>query len=333
MEEAHALATLVEVRGGSSKRLGARAVWTGGSRMIGSLTAGGCVDAEAALAAARVAELGRPEMVRVELGEDGLDFGMSCAGSVRVFVEPLVRIRKQAVAAFEEIRSENVAGRVAHLVLRFDSRSARYAVVTESRNGLRLPSSFMEDADAGLVEEDGTELFFERFAPPPRLLVVGTSPIADPLVRLGKMVGFEVIVVTAQYEDANRFPNADLIRRGIPSDVCSELNPGSDSFVVVTAHDYKHEVPVLQNLAPKSLAYLGFVASRRRGRAVLEFLRTSGSSSAAIDRIHVPVGLDVGSETPEEIAVSIIAELLAVRNGKEGGSMSLTRLESEATAR
>lgn len=329
-DHALVLATLVEVRGGSSKRLGARAVWMSDRGFVGSLTAGGCVDAEASRAAARVAESGRLEMIGVELGDEGFDFGMSCAGSVRVFVEPLTRVRKQVIGVFEDIRAEHASGRAADLILSLDERNDRYAVSTDALHHARYYQQFLERTPAALVRDGETELFLERFSPPPRLIVIGASPIADPLVRLGVMVGFETIVVTASEVASDRFADADQVHTGVPSDICSTLNLNTGCFAVVTAHDYKHEVPVLRELAPKMLGYLGFVASRRRGSAVLKFLRTTGQDSDAIDRIRVPVGLEIGAVTPEEIAISIVAEVLAVRNGTAGGSMSRTPLGPEA---
>lgn len=326
-EGALALATLVDVEGGSSKRLGARAIWSGDHGLVGSLTAGGCVDAEASRVCARVVSTERSELIRVELGDDGLDFGMSCAGSVRVFVEPLTRIREHVVGVFAEIRAEHEAGRAADLILRLDHRDDRYTVCSGKRNLEAHPRHVLETVRAAIVREDEAYFFRERFSPPPRLVVVGASPIADPLVRLGAMIGFEIVVVAANEVTAGRFAKADRVYIGVPSDICSELNLDAESFVVITAHDYKHEVPVLRELAPKSLAYLGFVASRRRGAAVLEFLRTTGCSSSAVAKIRVPVGLEIGAVTPEEIAVSIIAEALAVRRGTGGGSMSRAPLD------
>jgi xanthine dehydrogenase accessory factor len=323
-----ALATLVDLRGGSSKRLGARAVWLREGRLVGSLTAGGCVDAEASSTAPRVVESGNPEVIRVELGEDELDFGMSCAGTATVFVEPIEPIRENLLAVLEKVRIENAAGRSASVVLRLDENKNRYSVVTRGET-LSSLSEYLVAADysdgdfsgAQLVHGDECDIFVESFSRPPRLVVVGASPIADPLVRLAKMVGFEVVVVTSQAVENDRFSVADSVHCGMPSEICSTLRLDSDSFVVITAHDYKYEVPVLRDLASKRLAYLGFVASRRRGKAVLKFLSTTGSDLDEIAEIHVPVGLDIGAVTPEEIAVSVTAELLAARNRKEGGSM------------
>ena len=318
-----ALATLVDLRGGSSKRLGARAVWLRDGRTVGSLTSGGCVDAEASSTAQRVIESGNPEVIRIELGEDGLDFGMSCAGTVTVFVEPIDPIRENLLAVLEKVRVENAAGRVASVALRLDAGENRYSVVTQGTTESNLPEYLVDTdfSEARLVRTAESEIFIESFSRPPRLVVVGASPIADPLVRLGKMVGFEVVVVTSQAVEDDRFASADSVHCGMPSEICSALKLDSDSFVVITAHDYKYEVPVLRDLASKKLAYLGFVASRRRGKAVLDFLGTTGSDLDEIAEIHVPVGLDIGAVTPEEIAVSITADLLAVRNRRDGGSM------------
>ena len=357
-EDVVALATLIDVSGGSSKRLGARAVylhfggkeihddvqnvgqrrgqqvvWNDdrndgqeGGRFVGSLTAGGCVDAEAAIIAARVAECGIPEIAVIDLGDEGLDFGMSCAGSVTVFVEPIEPIRTSLLDVLGKVLEENAAGRTGTIALRLNERSDRYVFIGGDTNGTELPES-VSDVPPGkpqFIRSAESAIFVESFARRPRLIVVGASPIADPLVRLGKMIGFEVVVVASRTVGEERFGSADAVHCGMPSEICTELSLDSNCFVVITAHDYKFEVPVLLELVSRDLAYLGFVASRRRGAAVLEFLRTTGVETRDIENICVPVGLDIGAVTPEEIAVSITAELLATQNERSGGSMQLS---------
>lgn len=324
-DDAVALATVVDVSGGSSKRLGARAILMRDGRMVGSLTSGGCVDAEAATVAERVIESGRPETVRVELGDGGMDFGMSCAGSVAIFVEPLDPIRPNIRAAFEKVAEEHSAGRAARLLVHLDDRSDRYVAFTEQTSDDDLPD-LARDVPPGAAQRTPrgeADQLIEHFKRPSRLVVVGASPIAAPLVRMGKMIGFQVILVSSRDIDSESFSVADSVRCGMPSEICSELDLDSNSFVVICAHDYKYEVPVLRELVSQKLAYLGFVASRRRGAAVLKFLRSTGSDPDMLAAVRVPVGLDVGAVSPEEIAVSVAAELLAVRTGSRGGSMRL----------
>lgn len=330
-ERALALATLIDVEGGSSKRLGARAIWGADDAFHGSLTSGGCVDADAARAAARIVACGRSEIIRVELGDEGLDFGMSCAGSVSVFVEPLDGVRERLIETFEAILEAQAGGCSADLILKLTDDPLRYDVRVHSDQPSVSDEGKTGGGRAGIIHEHGTDVFIQTFTPLPRLVVVGSSPISEPLVRLARAVGFDVILVSSRAVNDDRFPDASSVRTGIPSDICANLSLNSDSSVVITAHDYKHEVPVLKELAPRRLAYLGFVASRRRGTAVLEFLRATGSRSADVDRIRTPVGLDTGAVTPDEIAVSIVAELLAVRNGAQGGSMSRTHVALEGS--
>lgn len=331
-DDAVALATVIRVSGGSSKRLGARAIVMRDGQMVGSLTSGGCVDAEAARVAERVIESGCPETVRVELGEGGMDFGMSCAGSVGIFVEPLDPIRPNILAAFERVSEENSAGRAAQIAVHLDDRTDRYTAFTANTTADEL-TEFVREVPSGgaqLLPVDGADLLVEHFASPSRLIVVGASPIADPLVRLGKMLGFQVVLVASREIQGERFSEADMVRSGMPSEICLELDLDANSFIVICAHDYKYEVPVLRELVSQDLAYLGFVASRRRGAAVIEFLRTTGTDPALLQAVHVPVGLDVGAVTPEEIAVSISAELLAIRSGRPGGSMRMDTPEYAA---
>lgn len=331
------LATVVGIEGGSSSRIGSRMFVTMDGRRLGSLTVGGCVDGRAAEEAVGILDDGRPRQIHVRLGEDEPTFGMSCAGVVHVYIE---RVDEQAaeLRAFARVRSLIQGGARAAAVTPLDGRADRF-VVSGSESGVPWPD-VVETAQAALVSEravlcpasgDRPEIFIQPFMPPPRLIVVGTGPVAGPLVRLADRSGYHTTLIDGNEIDG--FEEAGERIVGIPSEICRELDLDERCAVVIAAHDYKYEVPVLREVLGREVGYVGFLASRRRGEAVLRFLETTGVDADLLQTVRVPVGLDVGAETPAEIAVSILAEMLAVRSGRPGTPLRSKQALKQASPR
>jgi xanthine dehydrogenase accessory factor len=144
-----------------------------------------------------------------------------------------------------------------------------------------------------------------------------------PLVKLAHDMGLKTIVVDGRprFATRERFPDADELLVGIPSEIAETLSYTSSTFVVLTSHDYKYDLPVLKCVLPSHATYIGLLGSKRRGNALAEFLRDTGLDQRVLDRIHVPTGLDIGAEAAAEIALSILAEAFAVKNGRHGLSL------------
>ena len=169
------------------------------------------------------------------------------------------------------------------------------------------------------------EVFIETVAPDPRLLVFGAVHIAQPLSTMAKLLGFAVTVVDsrAAFTTEDRFPDADEIVVGWPEDVLDRLVIDRRTYVVILSHDARFEDPVFPVLRERPVRYIGAMGSRRTHRSRSERLAAAGWSDEEIARIHGPVGLDIGAETPAETAVSILAEMIQVRYGS-GSGLSLT---------
>lgn len=336
------MATLVATRGTTPKREGAK-MWVGeGGRILGSVTIGGCVDARVIRESEDVLDEGRPRRVEMPLSdEEAWDLGMTCGGVVDLLVEP-VNLEAEddpVLAAYGVIRRELDAGRPAVAVTPLGGQAAARLVVGEEgpltgtlgndeldRRAAEAAASVMERGRSTiLVPEggDGGELFFELHAPATTLLVFGAGDVAIPLVNVAKEVGWRVVVVDnrERFATRERFPRADEIRTGMVAEEATAFHYGRNTAVVVVAHDYKYEVPVLQEVLAGEPGYLGVLGSRRRGRALLDFLEEGGVSRDRLETVRIPVGLDLGAETAAEIAVSIVAEVLAVRAGRPGGSL------------
>jgi xanthine dehydrogenase accessory factor len=337
-----AMATLVATRGTSPRREGAK-MWVGeGGRVLGSVTIGGCVDARVIAESGEVIAAGEPRLLSIALGdEDAWDLGLACSGTLDVLVEPVELAPDDAVVrAYDLVRAEGERqGRAAVVVVPLDGAPGggareRLVVLADGSAAGSLGEPALDEAarrialevirDGGArtvaVEGEGrtASLFFELHAPPTTLIVFGATHVAQPMVAMARTLGWRTVVVDGRehFATRDRFPDADELRIGILGDIAEQLAYGASTIVVLTAHDYKYELPVLRAVLARDPAYVGLLGSRRRGRAIRDFLRAEGVPDEKLRRIHVPVGLDIGARTAEEIALAVLAEAVAARAGR-----------------
>jgi len=172
--------------------------------------------------------------------------------------------------------------------------------------------------------EGEVELFIETFPPPPTLLIFGAVHVAQALTRFAKSLGFRVIVSDARAKLATRerFPEADEILQGWPDDALNSLAIESNTYVAILTHDPKFDEPALLGTIETKARYIGAVGSRSTNRDRRERLRSAGVSEESLARIRGPIGLNIGASTPEEMAISILAEIIAIRHGRPGGPLT-----------
>jgi xanthine dehydrogenase accessory factor len=165
--------------------------------------------------------------------------------------------------------------------------------------------------------EEAVEIFAEIYAPPPKLIIVGGVHIAIPLVTFGKALGFHTIVLDARaaFATPERFGHADQLIIQWPADALPTLGVDEATCIVVLTHDEKIDIPALAYAVRSPARYIGALGSKKTHARRFPALRALGVSDAEIARIHAPIGLPIGARRPEEIAVSIIAEIVAVVNG------------------
>lgn len=336
------MATLVATEGSSPRATGSRMWVDEDGRIVGSVTIGGCVDARVIEASTKALEEDAPALLSMALGdEDAWAIGMTCAGTIEVLVEPVDPARPgDAVAlALGAARSEVEAGRTAVVVATL-SGEPRRLVVTEGGGTLGTlgdsaidaaateeANSLFEGGASGVRDvalgDDVHRLYFERHAPALTLVIFGATHVAMPLVSMGTVLGLHTVVVDGRdrFATRERFPGADEILVGMPSELAERMPLGRESLVVLLSHDYKYDLPVLRAVLASEAAYVGVLGSRRRGRALLDFLASEGVPNDQLSRVRIPVGLDIGGTTPEEIALSVLAEAIAVYRGRSGGPM------------
>lgn len=340
-----AVATLIATQGTTPKEAGAK-MWVDESgRVLGSVTIGGCVDARVIEEAAGVIAQNRPAVLSMSLGdEDAWALGMTCGGSVDVLIEPYsAAARDDPIAsAMHAVNSALEQGDRAVIVVPLDGGDRRERLVYAERSGAMIGTLGSTALDAAARDaavtvlsrgESGSEmvlaaggqhrLYFELHAPPTTLVIFGATHVAMPLVQLARTVGLTTCVIDGreQFATRERFPDADEIRVGMPSELAEQLTLGPTSLVVLLSHDYKYDLPVLKAVLASDAAYVGLLGSARRGKAMLEFLATEGVPEQQLQRVRVPVGLDIGARSASEIALSVLAEAMAVLRNRPGGAM------------
>lgn len=168
-------------------------------------------------------------------------------------------------------------------------------------------------------------VFIEALLPPPRLIIVGGVHTAIPLTSYGKILGFHVTVVDGRgrFATRERFPHADELIVEWPDDVIPRLQLDAMTYVVILTHDPKFDLPTLKALSTTKPRYIGAMGSRETRRLHMDELRAQGVPDAFLNRVYGPVGLDLGGRSPEETALAIMAQIVAVRYGRDGGHLRL----------
>lgn len=315
-----ALATVLRVRGSAYRHEGAKLVVAADGRHAGNVS-GGCLEADVREVAQRVIRSGASEMREYCGSVDEIrawDLGVGCEGVVEVFVEP-VRDARDAERAM-------LAAEQAHVVVTELATRARECIDLTTARARGLVSN--DAAQSELI--DGR--FVDVMLPPPRLLVVSAGDDARHLAQLAAAVGFRVLVADRRpgLLTAERFP-APL--RRVETDA-AQLNErvvlDADSFAVVMTHDFADDTAYLRALLRTPAKYLGVLGPRQRTERILGILR----ADVAVDesRIFGPVGLDIGTDGAEQVALSVVAEMLAVRSGRRPQSLRERRAPIHAAS-
>src|SRR2546427_467043 len=164
---------------------------------------------------------------------------------------------------------------------------------------------------------EGVRVFVEVSTPPAILLMVGAGHVSMPLATLGRAMGFRTVVIDGRprFATRERFPDVDELNIGIPSELVREVPLVPTTALVLVAHDYKYDLPVLKHALQTPVGYIGLLGSSRRGKAILDLLREDGVAEDLLTRVRVPIGLDLGAQAAPEIALAVLAEVLAVQRG------------------
>ena len=338
-------ATLIERIGSAPLDPGAEMLVSDDGRIEGTVT-GGCV--EGALAQEAQAILGgqAPRVSTYGISdEEAAGVGLMCGGTVRVFVH---EIAADAAPVLDAVRGELEAGRPVALATLLDGeRAGAKLAVTESgvvgslgvtelldRSVARDARGFLDEGisrvrrygGGGEVMGDELAVYIQAFATRPRMIIFGAIDFSVAVARLAREVGYEVTICDAReaFASSPRFSDVAEVVIDWPDRFMEGRELGPRDVVLVFTHDRKFDEPALTAALASGAGYVGALGSRRTHEQRRERLLEAGLDEAEVDRIHAPCGLDLGARTPEETAVSILAEVIAVRTGRSGESLSRT---------
>jgi xanthine dehydrogenase accessory factor len=308
--ERAALATVIDTRRSAPRPLGSRLAVSESGLLHGSVS-GGCVESDVAVQAREVIAEGMPRILPYGIAdEDARSVGLPCGGEIDVFVAPVSDA--ELVTRLRRSVEEGASGRLTTIV------------EGESAGAMTLELDGVGSIDRpALVEENGQTLFVEPLAPPPLLLVVGAVDLADSLCALAAQLGWRTAVADPRRAllTPARLPSAGSLLEGWPEDALARAGTDGQTAVVVLAHDEKIDIPALWWALTSDAFYVGALGSRRTQTKRRQRLEDEGLPAEALARLHGPAGLDLGGETIEETALSILAEIVAIRRGREGGRL------------
>ncbi|MGD2205794.1 MAG: XdhC family protein [Anaerolineae bacterium] len=325
-----ALATVIRVVGSAPRPVGAKMIVSSGGRMAGSVS-GGCVETTVYEEMMDVLGGGAPRTLHFGITEDMIwDVGLACGGTIDVFVQ---RLDPALVAAFDACLAAGEPFALATVVTAEESLGQAALVVLDGvvvgRDDNRIAAAAQEmlaaRAEVGAVQAvaPGMEVFIEPFLPLLQMIIIGGVHVAIPLTRFAKEMGFYVVVADprAKFANRERFPDADQVLLEWPDEALAQLDVDDTSYVVLLTHDPKIDEPALAAALETQAAYIGAIGSRKTHAERFKRMAKWGVMPEQLQRVYAPIGLDLGGRTPEETALSIIAEVVAVKNGRTGGSL------------
>ena len=337
-----ALATVVEVLGSAYRRPGARMLVTEDGELTGAIS-GGCLEGDARQRARQAIFRGQPALVTYDTRDEddprhGL--GPGCQGVVRILLEPLDFAAPDNPVELLRGFAQHPEPAVLATVFETDASGLKAAVgqrvLLSATGALRgtplLAGPLAEAARATLAQglsrvlDNETDAgpvraLLEVLVPPLRLIVYGAGNDAQPLVHLAASLGWHITVVDGRpnLTTTTRFPEAVEVRI-VPVRELETQVPDAGAYHVLLSHNYAYDLAALQTLLPTAVPYIGLLGPRAKAARLLEELALSAAETADVlqNRLHSPIGLDLGSETPEEIALAIVAEIQARRHQRNG---------------
>lgn len=339
-----ALATLVKVEGSSYRRAGARMLMSEDGHWTGAIS-GGCLEGDALRRSRRVMLEGKPEVVTYDTMNDesaqSLSVGLGCNGIVDVLLEPLdfsspqnpiellrhfITQQKPEVLATVFVSDHPSLAKAGERMMLQSNGHWHHTLQNEVLKKMieeEIPKTLEQGKSATRIfslPQGQVTVFMEVLHPALELWVYGAGYDAIPLVRMAAELGWRVIVTDdcAAKAIPSRYPDAHQVKLIMREGILDQINITPYTAAVVMSHSYKYDLAVLEKLISTSIPYIGLLGPKKRTLKMQEELVQKGIS-LDLDRIHSPVGLDLGAETPEEIALAILAEVQAHFRQKKGG--------------
>lgn len=342
-----ALATVVEVNGSAYRRPGARMLVTNEGQLTGTIS-GGCLEGDARRRAQQVMLRGTPEIIVYDSTDidDDLENGaqLGCQGQIHILLEPISFTDKNnpvellrktfhlatpsVLATILKVEAPASIAQPAGRLLLLNNEVVKSGQIhPDFINNLLLPDMREMLGNGTSVNQDyeyagmAIRVFLEMIKPAPLLTIYGAGNDAQPLARLAKTLGWRVNIIDGRplQASANRFPEAESVKIVRIADLPQQVNP--TGFAVIMSHNYYYDLAVLEQLTNlNELQYIGILGPRKKTDRILNDLEQKGVDTTALNqRLYSPIGLDIGGENADEIALAIMAELMAVKNNYTGG--------------
>ena len=327
------LARIIKQAGSAPRAIGTKCIFLEDGSIIGTI-GGGLLEYQIQEEAKKTLKEGKSSIIHIELtGQEVAKSEMLCGGIVDVYLEPISprnRIAKKVFQRVKEITSESNKGLLLTLVsegIGYKDEACRILIekngsstgdigtILDNEKG-RWQNLFEAGRERLIEWKDGEYLVFvEPIRPDDVLYLFGAGHISTVLAPLAKMVGFQVVVIDDREEFANkdRFFDADEIIVCPFLEAFDHVSIGPSAYIAIITRGHIHDKLVLQDALKKNPAYIGMIGSKRKRQIIYESLMKEGISNDRLSQVHSPIGLDIGAETPEEIAVSIVAELIQAR--------------------
>lgn len=325
------LATVAKVTGSAPRPLGSTMIISSEGEIAGSVS-GGCVEGAVVELALESLKTGKPVLVSFGIqNQSAWEVGLACGGQIEVFVQPNLEndstheafcnaVQKGQTAALATVLNGSAIGEH-RLLLKNGTYQGRISdpLVQDTLDEC-LETSLKElkpKRNRIEVRDKIWEILLEVAGPKPRLVIVGAVHIADPLVQLAKVMGFHTIVVDARraFATRERFPHADELVIAWPADFLEQMEIDENTAIIALTHDDKLDVPALEVALNSPARYIGVLGSTRTHTKRVQALLQDGTSPEAIQRIHAPVGIYLGGHSVEDLALSILAQIVAQKNG------------------
>ncbi|NOT03173.1 MAG: XdhC family protein [Anaerolineales bacterium] len=315
-----ALATVIQTWGSSPRRAGAKMALASDGRIIGSVS-GGCVENAVYEAGVESLKTNRPQLLHFGVADEtAWEVGLACGGSIDVFVKPLDRIFFQFLRAAWTDQKESV-----HVTVIRSSTELLGSEFLIREDGIVIGNHWNTEKISGLAKEillqresrcvnldDETEIFLDFISPPSTLIGIGGVHIAIALMQLAKTLGYRTIVIDPRkaWGNRERFPNVDQLIQAWPDDAFEQIKVTLSTAIVMLTHDPKLDDPALKIALKGPAFYIGALGSKSTHGKRRDRLLNEGMDELQLSRLHAPIGLDIGAQSPEEIALAIMAEVV-----------------------
>jgi len=310
------VATAVSIEGSAPRTVGTSMAFDGRS-VIGSI-AGGCVEGAVVDVCEEVLADGVPRTVEYGVSDEtAFAVGLTCGGQLRIRVTP---ITPQLESALRSAAAGATTG--AAIVVDGDATRHGGRIAAELTARVSLGETALSSIDC---DGERVEVFFEVAAAPPRMIIVGAMEFSAGLAAAATMIGYRVTVCDPRplFATPERFPSAEVVVQW-PTTWLSGTHTDERTVICVLAHDDRFDAEIIAQALALPVAFVGAMGSRRTHERRLASLRDRGVDEESIARLRSPIGLDLGASTPEETAVSILAEVIAARTGASAAALSET---------